>query len=105
MSVPIYCIKCQSKTDTDNVKDSVSKNGRKMIKGKCKDCGQGKSQFVGRAEKAEKTGQKGGSFLDKLINSGKLPELHYISPFTGKRHNFTGPGTKLEKRIDPKTKQ
>lgn len=31
----------------------------------------------------------GGSILNKLIN--KLPfELHYISPFSGKRHNFTG---------------
>lgn len=37
--------------------------------------------------------QRGGSFLNKLIN--KLPlELHLPG------HRFTGPGTKLEKRLD-----
>lgn len=43
--------------------------------------------------------QKGKGFFNDVIMP-RLPELHYISPFWLKRHNFTGPGTKLDKRLD-----
>ena len=46
-----------------------------------------KTQFV-------KKGVAGGSFLNTLVN--KLPfEIHLLG------HNFTGPGTKLYKRLKP----
>ena len=46
-----------------------------------------KTQFV-------KKGAAGGSFINTLVN--KLPFEMHLS-----RHNFTGPGTKLYKRLNP----
>ena len=43
--VSIYCCRCRTKTSTLSPHMVVSKNGRKMIKGKCK-CGTNKCQFV-----------------------------------------------------------
>jgi len=57
-----------------------------MIRGICVVCGCVKTQFC--------KGTDGGSFVNKLIN--KLPfEMHLPG------HNFTGPGTKLNKRLNP----
>jgi hypothetical protein len=49
-------------------------------------------------------GQIGGSFVDKLLDSGHLPELHLWTPWSGK-HNFTGPGTKIWERVDKVTRK
>ena len=58
-----------------------------MRRGQCITCGKAKTQFV-------KKGVAGGSFLNTLMN--KLPfEMHLPG------HNFTGPGTKLYKRLNP----
>ena len=57
-----------------------------MKRGTCMICGTTKTQFI-------KT-QEGGSLLNKFINN--LPvEMHLPG------HNFTGPGTKLNKRLNP----
>lgn len=125
----IYCVKCKEKTDTVGEKKAVMGNGRQAIKGKCKVCGTNKTQFVagkqkggmynGTTQRTElppdsyKSIMKLQPITKKMVGKGffndyimpRLPELHYISPFTGKKHNFTGPGTKLSKRIDPKTKK
>ena len=53
-----------------------------MKRGTCVICGTTKTQFI-------KT-QKGGSLLNKFINN-LLVEMHLPG------HNFTGPGTKLNK--------
>jgi len=46
----------------------------------------------------------GGSLINTALNSGLLPELHLYGrdERTGKirKHSFTGPGTKLSKRLD-----
>ena len=82
----MYCVKCTKATDTTNVQYAVSKNGRNMKRGTCIICGTTKTQFI-RA-------QKGRSLLNKAIN--KLPfEMHLAD------HNFTGPGTKLKKQLNP----
>ena len=74
----MYCIKCKKTTDTSNEQLTVSKNGRNMKRGTCVICGTTKTQFI--------KAQKGGS----------LPfEMHLPG------HNFTGPGTKLNKRLNP----
>ncbi len=52
--------------------------------------------------KAKAKAQKGGSFVDRLLDSGKLPELH-LRGFSG-RYNFAGPGTNLKKRLDKNQK-
>ena len=72
-------------TDTSNEQFTVSKNGRNMKRGTCVICGTTKTQFI--------KAQKGGSLLNKFINN--LPvEMHLPG------HNFTGPRTKLNKRLN-----
>ena len=82
----MYCVKCKKATDTSNVQFTVSKNGRNMKRGTCVICERTKTQFI--------KAQEGGSLLNKAINN--LPfEMHLPG------HNFTGPGTKLKKRLKP----
>ena len=82
----MYCVKCKKATDTFNAQYVVNKNGRNMKRGTCVICGTTKMQFI--------KAQKGGSLLNKAINN--LPfEMHLPG------HNFTGPGTKLKKRLNP----
>lgn len=81
----MYCVKCKKVAETRDVQNTVSKNGRNMKRGKCVLCGNTKTQFV--------KGSRGGSVINKAINS--LPfEMHLPG------HNFTGPGTKLNKRLN-----
>ena len=82
----MYCVKFKKATDRSNKQFTVSKNGRNMKRGTCVICGRTKTQFI--------KAQKGGSLLNKFINN--LPvEMHLPG------HNFTGPGSKLKKRLNP----
>ena len=78
----MYCVKCKKRTDTTNEKITTTKNNRHMKRGTYVLCGTTKTQFI-------KT-PKGGLLLNKFINN--LPV---------EMHNFTGPGTKLNKRLNP----
>ena len=81
----MYCVKCKKATDTSDVQFVIRKNGRNMKQGTCVICGTTKTQFI--------KAQKGGSLLNKAINN--LPfEMHLLG------NNFTGPGTKLKKRLN-----
>ena len=81
----MYCVRCKRKTETTNEQIATSKNNRQMKRGKCAVCGTTKTQFI--------KSSKGGSILNKMINN--LPvEMHLLG------HNFTGPGTKLNKRLN-----
>ena len=81
----MYCVKCKKKTETTSEKLVTTSNNRTMKRGNCSVCGTTKTQFV--------KSSKGGSILNKMINS--LPvEMHLLG------HNFTGPGTKLNKRLN-----
>ena len=83
----MYCLKCRRVTETENIATATSKNGRLMRRGQCVTCGKTKTQFI-------KRDATGGRFLNTLVN--KLPiEMHLPG------HNFTGPGTKLYKRLNP----
>ena len=82
----MYCVQCKKITDTSNIQNTVSKNGRNMKRGICVICGTTKTQFI-------KT-QKGSLLLNKFINNIPV-EMHLPG------HNFTGPGTKLNKRLNP----
>ena len=84
----IQCLKCKTKTDTFEIKQIKSKNNRLMLQGKCVLCGTTKSRFISAKE--------GKGLADKLIN--KMPEMHL--PF----HNYTGPFTKLNKKLDSSDK-
>ena len=81
----MYCVRCKKKTKTTNEQLATTSNNRSMKRGKCAICGTTKTQFV--------KSSKGGSILNKMINN--LPvEMHLLG------HNFTGPGTKLNKRLN-----
>src|SRR4051812_4183452 len=90
----IYCMGCRKKTQSTAEHMATTKTGKGMIKGKCVNCGCKKSRFVGRR-------QAGGSVVDSIIS--RIPELHLWTPWSGK-HSFTGPGTRLDKRLDKDNK-
>lgn len=55
----IYCVKCRTKTQDENVQQTVAKNGRHMMKAKCGKCGTTKCQIV--------AGVKGNGFIGSLL--------------------------------------
>ena len=88
----MYCLKCKKKMQTTNQREEVTKNGRRILKGNCAICNTKKNVFISGGN-MKKT-KKGGSILNRMINL--LPvEMHLFG------HNFTGPGTKLNKRLNP----
>ena len=83
----MYCLKCRRITETENIATATSRNRRLMRRRQCITCGKTNTQFI-------KSDATGGSFLNTFVN--KLPfEMHLPG------HNFTGPGTKLYKRLNP----
>ena len=82
----MYYLKCRRVTETENITTAPSKNGRLMRRCQCITCGESKTPFV-------KKGAAGGSFLITFVNN--LPfEMHLPG------HSFTGPETKLHKRLN-----
>ena len=82
----MYCVKCKKRTEMTKERITKTKNNRHTKRGTCVICRINKTQFIKAPE--------GGSLLNKAINN--LPfEMHLP------RHNFTGPGTKLNKRLNP----
>ena len=80
----IYYVKCRKFTETRDVKQKMTKNNCQMLQGICAVCGTKKSKFISASGKG---------FTNDTINS--LPfEMHMPG------HNFTGPGTKLNKRLN-----
>ena len=83
----MYCLKCRRLTESGNITTARSKYGRIMSRGQSITRWKTKTKFV-------KKGAVSGSFLNTLVN--KLPfEMHLPG------HNFTVPGTKLYKRLNP----
>ena len=83
----MYCLKCRRVTETENITTVTSRNGRLMRRGQCVTFGKIKCKFV-------KKEVAGGRFLNSLVNKLSF-EMHLPG------HNFTGPGTKLNKRLNP----
>ncbi len=80
----MYCVTCKKQTKTKNISKKKTKNNRLILVGKCEICGKNKSSFISI---------RGKGFVNDLLNSGILPEMHLPG------HNYTGPGTKLKKRM------
>ena len=78
-----YCLKCRTFTPTQSIQQTITKNNRPILKGKCEKCGSRKSMFL----------TIGKGIVNDILNSGKLPELHLPG------HSYTGPGTKLKERL------
>ena len=80
----MYCVKCKKHTETTDVKLFTARNKRLMQRGTCVACGNTKTQFV----------KTGSGLFNKVVSN--LPfELHLPG------HNFTGPGTRLDRRLNP----
>ena len=95
----MYCVKCKRKTESVDVKEIISKNGKQMIQGVCNICRTKKFSFI-------KTGKGLGNVIVKTI--GNLGELHlpashgeYVpnGSFNNQnKYSFCGPGTKYQQR-------
>jgi len=74
----------------------VSLNDRRIFREKCVKCGSKKARFIrGKV-------QKGGEFVKSLnafTGRVKLPWARFSGKMHLPGHNFTGPGTKLDKRL------
>ena len=77
---------CRRVTETENITNLTSENDRLMRRGQCVTCGKIKCKFV-------KKDVSGGSFLNSLVNKLTF-EMHLPG------HNFTGPGIKLNRRLN-----
>jgi predicted nucleic acid-binding Zn-ribbon protein len=98
----IYCLKCKSKKEANNIEEIYSKNNKPMVTGICSSCGSKLYQFI----------KKGKGVINTLLNKIPIPELHLSLPKdvsseniengsfnkTGK-YSYCGPGTKLNKRL------
>ena len=82
----MYFLKCRCVTETKNIATATSRNVRLMRRAQCVKCGKTKTQFIKRDAPGE-------SFLNNLVNKLSF-EMHLPG------HNFTGPGTKLYKRLN-----
>ena len=92
----MYCLRCKTKTETKDVQNVTSKNNRPMLRGICSVCGKTKTQFV-------KGSQQGGdlvSSLNSLTSSISLPWTKFKGEMHLPSHNFTGPGTRLDLRLN-----
>lgn len=92
----MYCVKCKKQTETNNIQNIVSKNGRLMLKGVCDVCGKNKTQFI----KGSVSGGDLTSSLSSLTSNIKLPWAKYPGEMHLPGHSFTGPGTRLDLRLN-----
>ena len=90
-----YCLHC--KKNTKNIKPYIlRKRNRHQLISNCETCKHKKTRFIRVNKVLEK---HGGSVANTIIN---LPfELHLIDWQNLRKYNFAGPGTKLEKRLNP----
>ena len=98
MSNNLYCVKCKSKTESRDIQNAVSKNNRHMLRGVCAVCGTTKTQFV------KGTPSHSGdlvSSLNSITSNIKLPWAKFPGEMHLPGHSFTGPGTRLDLRLNP----
>lgn len=66
----MYCFKCKTKTETNNLSEEMTKNNRKRLKGVCKVCGRLKSQFVSmRPRGGESTCKTNKKFSEEIYGT------------------------------------
>ena len=94
----MYCVKCKTKTESEDVHTVTSKNGRPMARGRCVVCGKNKTQFIKGL--VVDGGDLVGS-LNSLTSNIKLPWTKFPGEMHLPGHSFTGPGTRLDLRLNP----
>ena len=93
----MYCVNCKTKTGTKDIQNVVSQTGRSMVRGICTVCSKTKTQFVAQA-------CAGGDLvnsLNSLTSNVKLPWAKFPGEMHLPGHSFTGPGTRLDLRLNP----
>lgn len=99
----IHCLKCKTRTATNNISEVLTKNNRKMLKGICKVCGSKKSQFIPMQSKAiesvpqKVTAKSNDDYLNVLreIYNTLLPIEKYLKKegnglYLGSTKNYQG---------------
>ena len=81
-----------------DIRSVVSKNNRPMIRGVCDVCGTTKTQFVKMFPSSG--GDLVGS-LNSVTKNIKLPWAKFPGEMHLPGHSFTGPGTRLDLRLNP----
>ncbi|MFA5522621.1 MAG: hypothetical protein WDA28_12805 [Castellaniella sp.] len=105
---------CRLKTENVDVEDYVMKNGGIGRRARCAVCG-GKKHVIVRGPKTGRAGARGLAKLaakqatvdgdgvfNTMLNKLPMPEMHMVDMSRGwpRKHSFTGPYTKLHKRLD-----
>jgi hypothetical protein len=80
----IFCITCEEKTLTKDLEAITTEHGKRAMKGFCVTCGCKKIMLLGK---------HGGDFVN-FLNTIIPGEKHLPG------HQFTGPGTKLDNRLN-----
>ena len=92
-----YCVRCRKTTATSEPRNGISRNNRRMVRGRCRTCGSTNTKFVSGKV------QKGGDVvntLNTITRRVKLPWTKFPGEMHLPGHNFTGPATKLGKRLN-----
>jgi len=90
-----YCVKCRKMTKTRDARYVTTTRGRRMLKGVCSKCKSNKTKFIKQ--------QKGGDFTSSLTARTariKLPWAKFPGELHIPGHSFTGPGTRLDMRLN-----
>ena len=89
MELLLYCVKCRKKTESEEGSEAQvkTKNNRFRLISNCCICGTKKSSFVKNSDN-----KTGGDLVDVIGST--IGEIHLPG------HNFTGPGTKLQERLE-----
>lgn len=101
-----YCLKCKTTTETVGGAKVTLKNGSAAWKGKCSICGTTKFKFLSvfagkNRERRSPTGTvSGGDIQSSLGNLPGFPWAKYPGEKHLPRHNYAGPGTRLDIRLD-----
>lgn len=104
----VYCVRCKSKTPNIDVEELLNKKNRPMIKCKCDSCGTQKYRFLPcrnlNINPVVDEPMEGGDLVASLGKATKNLKLPWAR-FAGELHipgmNFAGPGTNLDKRLNP----
>src|SRR6218665_2837711 len=94
--INLYCVQCERKSETRDLLNVKSKNGRPMLSGICTECGTTKTQFVKDAKRGDLIGS-----LNSVTKNIKLPWARFPWEMHLPGHSFTGPGTRLDLRLKP----
>ena len=94
----MYCVRCKDYTADTDVNVVRTKNNRTQQRSPCAICGTMKCKFV-----KTQSGSSGGDLvgmINKVTSNFTLPGQKFPGEVHLPGHNFTGPGTRLDLRLN-----